>query len=558
MSRKYVLGLDFGTESGRALLVAADTGEEVATAVQPYPDGVIDVTLPRSGKRLEPDWALQNPRDYLDVVERTIPSVLKEAGVRGEDVIGIGTDFTSCTMLPTDSKGVPLCMKPEFADHPHAWVKLWKHHAAQPEADLINEVARQRGEDFLARYGGKISSEWFFPKALQILNEAPEIYEAADRLMEGADWIVLQLCGEEKRNACAAGYKAIWDEGYPSRAFFKALHPRFENVVAEKLSERIYPAGVKAGGLLPDIAKKVGLKPGTAVAVGGVDAHVAVPAATVTTAGKMVMIMGTSVCHMVCGKEKKVVDGQCGVVKDGILPGYYGFEAGQTAVGDIFAWFVNQCVPGWVEDDAQKEGTDVHGYLSKHAGDLSVGESGVLCLDWWNGNRSILVNADLTGLMVGMTLTTTPAEMYRAILESTAFGTFKIIKQFEQSGVPIDELYACGGLPGKNPLLMRIFADVTNRQIKVSASDQTVALGAAMWGAVAAGAATGGYDNITEAAKGMARVRDESFVPDAANHARYRKLFAEYERLHDLFGRGGDNVMKDLKEIKLSVRGAGG
>lgn len=557
MARKYVLGLDYGTESARALLVAVDNGEEVATAVAAYPDGVIDVELPGSGKRLEPDWALQNPKDYLSVLEQIIPKVLEDSGVSGEDVIGIGTDFTACTMMPIDEAGAPLCTKPEFADNPHAWVKLWKHHAAQPEADRVNAAAAERGEDFLARYGGKISSEWFFPKALQILDEAPEIYAAADRLIEAGDWIVLQLCGEEKRNACVAGYKAIWDEGYPSTAFFKALDPRFENVVADKLSEDIYPAGVKAGGLLPEIAEKTGLRPGTAVATGGVDAHVAVPAATVTTEAKMVMIMGTSVCHMVCGREKTVVDGQCGVVKDGILPGYYGFEAGQTAVGDIFAWFVDNCVPGWVEQAAKKAGLDVHGYLSQQAADLKVGESGVLCLDWWNGNRSILVNADLTGLMVGMTLTTTPAEMYRAVLESTAFGTYKIIKQFEQSGVPITELYACGGLPAKNPLLMQIFADVTNREIKVSASDQTVALGSAMWGAVAAGAAAGGYDDVTEAAANMARVRDESFTPDAGNHAMYEKLFAEYERLHDLFGRYGDPAMKNLKDIKLAVRGSG-
>ncbi|HOZ46057.1 MAG TPA: ribulokinase [Candidatus Hydrogenedentes bacterium] len=557
MSRKYVIGLDYGTESGRALLVAVDNGEEVATAVQPYPDGVIDVALPGSGRRLEPDWALQNPKDYLYVIEQTIPKVLEASGVSGEDVIGIGTDFTACTMMPIDAAGTPLCMKPEFANEPHAWVKLWKHHAAQPEADRINALAAERGEAFLARYGGKISSEWFFPKALQILDEAPEIYAAADRLIEASDWIVLQLCGEEKRNACVAGYKAIWDEGYPSPDFFKMLDPRFENVVADKMSEAIYPAGVRAGGLLPEIAAKVGLKPGTAVATGGVDAHVAVPAATVTDQGKLVMIMGTSICHMVCGAEKKVINGMCGVVKDGILPGYYGFEAGQTAVGDIYAWFVDECVPAAVSEKAAAAGMDVHQYLSAEAEKLAVGESGVLALDWWNGNRSILVDADLTGLMVGMTLTTTPAEMYRAILESTAFGTYKIVKQLEQGGVPILELYACGGLPAKNPFLMQIFADVTNREIKVSASDQTVALGSAMWGAVAAGSKAGGYDSVTEAATRMARLRDQSFTPNPQNHAMYEQLFAEYERLHDLFGRGGDNVMKNLKAIKLSVRGAG-
>lgn len=555
MGRKYVIGLDYGSESGRAILVAVDNGEEVAMAVQPYPDCVIDVALPGSGKKLGPDWALQNPRDYLYVIEQTIPKVLQQAGVSGDDVIGIGTDFTACTMLPIDKDGTPLCMKPEFADNPHAWVKLWKHHAAQPEADKINEVARQRGEDWLPRYGGKISSEWFFPKALQILDEAPEVYAAADRLIEAGDWIVLQLCGEEKRNACAAGYKAIWDEGYPSKEFFKALDPRFENVVDEKMRRDIYPNGVRAGGLKPEIAAKVGLKPGTAVATGAVDAHVAVPACTVTDEGKLVMIMGTSLCHMVCGTKKTSIDGLCGVVKDGILPGYYGYEAGQSAVGDIFAWFIENCVPAAAYDAAAKEGLDIHGYLAKHAAQLKVGESGLLCLDWWNGNRSILVDADLSGLMVGMNLNTTPAEMYRAVLECTAFGTNKIIKQMEQGGCPITELYACGGLPGKNPLLMQIYADVTGREIKISASDQTVALGGAMWGAVAAGAASGGYDTITDAAKKMARLRDTVYRPNAENHKAYQALFAEYERLHDLFGRGGDNVMKTLKAMRRAAHG---
>jgi L-ribulokinase len=555
MGRKYVLGLDFGTESGRALLVAVDNGEEVATAVEPYPHGVIDETLPGTGQRLEPDWALQDPRDYLHVVGRVVPKVLQTSGVKGEDIIGIGTDFTACTVLPIDAQGVPLCMKPEFADNPHAWVKLWKHHAAQPEADRINDLAIKRGEDFLARYGGKVSSEWLFPKVLQVLDEAPEVYEAADRFIEAGDWIVLHLCGEEKRNACAAGYKAIWDEGYLSPDFFKALDPRFENVVADKLNEAIYPAGTKAGGLLPEIAAKIGLAPGTAVATGGVDAHVAVPATTVTEPHKMVMIMGTSTCHMVCGKDKHVIEGLCGVVKEGILPEFYGYEAGQTAVGDIFAWFVNNCVPASTAEKAAATGKSIHDYLSAEASKLQVGESGLMALDWWNGNRSILVDADLTGLILGMTLTTTPAEMYRAVLESTAFGTYKIIEQLDQGGVPIDELYACGGLAGKNPFLMQIYADVTNREIKVSASDQTVALGSAMWGAVAAGAEAGGYDSVTEAAKKMARLKDESYTPNPEAHAQYQKLFAEYERLHDLFGRDTASAMKNLKAIKLSVRG---
>ena len=555
MGRKYVLGLDFGTESGRAIIVAVDNGEEVATAVMTYPHKVIDDVLPSTGKKLPPDWALQDPRDYIQVIETAVPQALKQAGVKGEDIIGIGTDFTACTMLPIDTAGMPLCMKPEYETNPHAWVKLWKHHAAQPEADKINEIGAQRNEAFLARYGGKISSEWFFPKALQILDEAPEIYAAADRLIEAGDWLVLYLTGVETRNACAAGYKAMWDEGYPSKEFLKALDPRFENVVQEKMDAPVLPAGVKAGGLKPEVAAKLGLVPGTAVATGGIDAHVAVPAATVAEEGKMVMIMGTSLCHMVCGKDKVSVPGMCGVVKEGILPGFYGFEAGQSAVGDIFAWVIDNCVPKSEFDAAAKAKVDIHAFLSAQAAQLTPGESGVLCLDWWNGNRSVLVDADLSGLMVGMTLTTTPAEMYRAILECTAFGTYTIIRALDAGGCPIRELFACGGLPGKNPLLMQIFADVTNREIRIAASDQTVALGGAMWGAVAAGKAAGGYDNVIDAAKNMARLRKEVYRPNKANHEMYEKLYAEYLRLHDLFGRGGDNVMKNLKAIKRSVRG---
>lgn len=555
MGRKYVIGLDYGTESGRALLVAVDTGEEVAVAVENYADGVIDDVLPGTGQKLPPDWALQNPRDYLCVLESVIPAVLEESGVKGEDVIGIGVDFTACTVVPVDAEGTPLCMQDKWDANPHAWVKLWKHHGAQRQADRINALARERGEEFLARYGGKVSSEWLFPKMLEVLEHAPEVFAAADQFIEAGDWIVLQLTGELKRNACAAGYKAMWDEGYPSNAFLKALHPKLEHVVEEKLRGEVVPAGLLAGGLTAEMAGRLGLREGTAVSVGGIDAHVAVPSSTVTGPGKMVMIMGTSLCHMVCGEEKHVIEGMCGVVKDGILPGLYGYEAGQAAVGDIFAWFIEHCVPAPVHTAAKAEGLDVHGYLSREAADLAVGESGLLCLDWWNGNRCILVDAELSGVMLGMTLGTTPAEMYRAILESTAFGTYKIIRQLEQGGCPIEELYACGGLPGKNPLCMQIFADVTGREIKVAASDQTVALGAAIFGAVAAGKTAGGYASVEEAAKKMAGLREKTFKPNLENHEKYQPLFAEYERLHDYFGRGENNVMKTLKGIKKAARG---
>ncbi|MDP6380549.1 MAG: ribulokinase, partial [Phycisphaerae bacterium] len=439
--------------------------------------------------------------------------------------------------------------------NPHSWVKLWKHHAAQPEADRVNEAARRCDENWPVRYGGKISSEWFFPKALQILDEAPEIYDAADRLIEGADWVVWQLCGVETRNLCTAGYKAIWNkrDGFPQNDFFWDLDRRFEKVVDEKMSRDIQPLGGRAGGLTVDMAKRLKLNAGIAVAVANVDAHVAVPACTVTDAGKMVMIMGTSNCHMVCGTEEKHVPGQCGVVEDGILPGLFGFEAGQSAVGDIFAWFVNNCVPASYQREARKAGLDIHSYLAKKAAKFKPGQTGVLAIDWWNGNRSVLVDADLTGVMLGMTLGTKPEEMYRAILEATAFGTYKIIRSFEEHGVAVNEIYCCGGLPGKNPLLMQIFSDVVGREFKIARSAETCALGSAMHAAVAAGAEAGGYATIADAAKKMAGIKKKTYKPNPENREVYDRIFAEYEQLHDYFGRGANDVMKRLKAIKGEV-----
>lgn len=554
MARKYVLGLDFGTESARALLVAADNGEEIATAVERFHHGVIDDTLPEGGAKLGTDWALQDPQDYLHALETTVRAVLAESRVAGNDVIGIGIDFTACTPMPIDAQGRALRDDPKFAANPHAWVKLWKHHAAQPQADRINAVAIERGETFLERYGGKVSSEWLFPKILQTLEEAPEIYAAADRFIEAGDWIVLHLTGEEKRNACAAGYKGMWEGGYPSPEFLKAVNPKFERVAEEKLSNDIYPNGTRAGGLRKEVAEQLGLAPGTAVAVANIDAHAAVPGAGVSRPGQMCLIMGTSLCHMVNSAEGTPIAGVSGVVRDGILPGYYGYEAGQSAVGDIFAWYVKHACPQSVHEAAQKQETDVHGLLSCKAAGLKPGESGVLALDWWNGNRSILEDADLSGLIVGLTLSTQPHEIYRALLESTAFGTHTIITTLENGGCAVDELYACGGLSMNAPLLMQIFADVTNREIRIAASDQTTALGSAMWGAVAAGAQAGGYDSIDDAAKKMARVRDKTYVPDSEANAVYRQLYDEYRRLHDHFGRGGDDVMKELKAMRRRAK----
>ncbi|HEX6209094.1 MAG TPA: ribulokinase [Actinomycetota bacterium] len=558
MTSRYSVGIDFGTESGRAVLVDVASGAELATAVYEYSNGVIDDHLPppEDDVRLEPDWALQDPEDYLRTFQVAVPAVLSQSGVDPADVVGVGIDFTACTMLPTTEDGMPLCTIPDLRRRPHAWVKLWKHHAAQPEADRINAVAGERGEAWLPRYGGKISSEWFYSKALQILDEDPEIYERSDRLIEAADWVVWQLTGVETRNNCTAGYKAIWSkkDGFPPGEYFAALDPRFERVIEEKMSSQISFLGDRAGRLSEQAAAWTGLRPGTAVAVANVDAHVSVPAATVTGPGTMVAIMGTSICHMVLGEATATVEGMCGVVEDGIVPGLFGFEAGQSGVGDIFAWFVDNAVPPEYHERAAAQGVDVHTVLEREAAALSPGESGLLALDWWNGNRSVLVDVDLTGLLVGATLATKAHEIYRALIEATAFGTRVIIDSFESNGVAVNEIVACGGLPERNKLLMQIYADVTGREFNIAASGQTPALGSAMFGAVAAGSAEGGYDTIVDAAKNMAGLRDERYTPNPANRAVYDELYEDYRALHDYFGRGPNDVMKRLKATRARTR----
>ncbi len=552
---KFAIGLDFGTGSGRAVLVDVKNGRELATAVHTYRNGVIDRSLPGTKVKLDNDFALQDPQDYLEVMKRAIPAVLKKAQVKPEAIIGVGTDFTACTMMPVDGRGTPLCMIPKWRNRPHAWIKLWKHHAAQPEADKLNSIARERGEPWLKLYGEKISSEWMIPKIMQILDEDPDIYQEAARFMEAADWIVLQLTGLERRNSCTAGYKAIWHKrnGYPSREFFKALDPRLENLVEEKLTNEIYPLGGKAGEITREAARLTGLNEGTAVSVGNVDAHVSVPAAGITKPGNMLMIMGTSTCHMVLGTEEHPVPGMCGVVEDGILPGYQGYEAGQSCVGDHFAWFTRTCVPGAYEREARRRKISIHDLLVEKASKLSIGESGLVALDWWNGNRSVLVDVDLTGMLLGATLLTRPEEIYRALIEATAFGTNMIIENFEKHGVPVNELYACGGLPERNEFLMQVYADVTNRPIKIARSAQTPALGSAQFGAVAAGSKRGGYDTIFDAAKAMGGVKAKVFKPQKRAHQSYRKLFDEYVTLHDYFGRGANWAMKRLKQFKAGV-----
>ncbi|HOV69075.1 MAG TPA: ribulokinase [Clostridia bacterium] len=549
---KYSIGVDFGTQSGRAVIAEIDTGRELAVAVKEYTHGVMDEYLPDGATKLPPDWALQHPQDYIEVLEHTIPKVLEASGVNKDDVIGLGIDFTACTMLPIDNTGKPLCFYDEYKSEPHAYVKLWKHHAAQDEANRLNEIAQAREEEFLSRYGGKISSEWLFPKIWQILNEAPHIYEKADKFIEAADWVIMQLTGVEARNSCTAGYKAIWhkQKGYPSREFFKALDKRLENVVDEKLSRDIHPIGAKAGEVTPEMARRIGLNPGTAVAVANVDAHVSMPAVGITEPGKLLMIMGTSTCHILLGETERIVPGMCGVVEDGVMPGFLGYEAGQSCVGDHFEWFVENCVPAEYEKQAKEKGMNIHQFLTAKAQELVPGQSGLVALDWWNGNRSVLVDADLTGVLLGCTLLTKPEEIYRALIEATAYGTRMIIETFIENGVPITGLYACGGIAEKNPLMLQIYSDVTGLEIRIGASAQAPALGSAMFGAVAAGKSRGGYDSIFDAARRMGKVKDIVYKPNRKNVQTYNKLYAEYKILHDYFGRGANDCLKRLKEIK--------
>jgi L-ribulokinase len=543
----FVVGVDFGTLSARALVVRVSDGAEAGTAVSEYAHGVIDREL--HGRELPPDWALQDPGDYTDALGSAVPAAIRDAGIDPSQVIGVATDFTASTCMPALADGTPLCQLPGLASCPHAYPKLWKHHAAQPHADRINATAHERNEKWINRYGGKISSEWQFAKALQLLDEDPEVYQRADRWIEAADWIIWQLCGTETRNACTAGYKGIFQDGqYPSRDFLAALDPRFASFAADKLAHPISPLGGLAGRLTPAAAAACGLPEGIAVAVGNVDAHVTVPAAGPVAAGKMVAIMGTSICHVMNGTELAEVPGMCGVVDGGIVAGLWGYEAGQSGVGDIFAWFTRHGVPGEFAEQARRRGVSLPELLDQTATAEPAGAPGLVALDWEGGNRSVLVDGRLSGVIVGLTLATTAPEIYRALLESTAFGTRMIIDTFSASGVPVTELVVAGGLIKSAPI-MQIYADVTRRPLSVIGSDQGSALGSAIHAAVAAGA----YPDVPTAAAAMGRIDHDVYRPDAVRADVYDELYAEYVRLHDYFGRGGNDVMHRLRAIRDRV-----
>jgi L-ribulokinase len=533
--RRFAMGLDFGTESVRALVVDCDNGREVAEAVSAYAHGVISKRLPGSVTPLPPEFALQHPGDYMKSMLTVIRDVLKK--VHASTIVGIGVDFTACTMLPVLKDGTPLMMLKPFRGNPHAWPKLWKHHAAQAEADRINEVAHERGEAFLKYYSGIIFNEWMLPKCWEIARKAPDVYRAADLLVDAGDWLVFQLTGCFVRNSCAAGYKGMWNSelGFPSKPFLSALDPALVDLENKWLATIVAP-GVRAGGITEAFARKSGLKAGTPVSAATIDAHSGVPGMGVSGEGPMSIIMGTSSCHMLLSKKLHLFEGYAGVVKDGIIPGFYGYESGQSAVGDIFGWYAKDFLGVPFKT------------LSARARRLKPGQSGVIALDWMNGCRSVLMNGRLSGMLAGLTLHTRPEEIYRALIEATAFGTRVIVESYRGKRIPVTQLVACGGLT-KDPLIMQIYADVTGLPVKVAASGQAVALGSAIFGAMAAGA----HASCAKAIAAMTRSPVATYQPDPSARKIYNQLFPLYMRCYEFFGREEPRLMSELKNVRTAM-----
>ncbi len=557
MLNKYAIGLDYGTNSVRALIVNTANGSEAGTAVWNYEHGTAGVILSR-----DPNLARQHPADYLKGAEVTIIKALADAkkkvrGFKPEHVVGIGVDTTGSTPLPVDANGQPLAFNKKFSKNPAAMAWLWKDHTGVAEAAEITAMAKKLRPQYLAKCGGTYSSEWFWSKIWRCHKAAPEVFNAAYSWVELADYVPAALTGTEAPDKltigiCAAGHKAMFNEkwgGYPDAEFLSQLNPALAELRG-RLCPRVRAIDTAVGHLTPDWAKKTGLPAGIPVAVGAFDAHLGAVGCGIQP-GILVKIIGTSTCDItVWPNTQNLADipGLCGIVDGSVLPGYYGLEAGQSAVGDIFNWFVNYLQPG-----GKKPFT--HADLDAAAAELQAGESGLLALDWNNGNRTILVDQRLTGLLLGQTLYTTPPEMYRALVEATAFGALTIINRFEEYGVKIEQVVNCGGIAEKSPFTMQIYADVTGRPMKVSRSAQTCALGSAIAGAVVGGA----HKNYVEAQKAMTGLRPKIYKPDPKAHEIYKELYTLYKRLHDAFGTQEWNgnlydVMKKLIEIRNRVR----
>lgn len=558
MSNKYTIGIDFGTLSARAVLVDINSGEVLTDAVFEYPHGVMDASLP-SGVALPPDFALQHPRDYLEAFEKTVSEVIGSSGVSPDDIIGIGIDFTTCTVIPVKADGTPLCFDEKFKNDPHSYAKLWKHHAAQPQADRLNEAAEKFAPQILERLGGKTSSEWLFPKIMEVLEKSPEVYENTAYFIEGGDFISWMLTGRQTRSYVFASYKALYlhDLGYPPKEMLRHLDLRLENVVEEKLTApMVYTC--EAAGCVDGLSKErfgaksdaPWLKAGTAVACPEPDAHCAAPALGMKGSGDMFAIFGTSSNYMLISDEYKIIPGICGVVKDGLIPRYNAYESGLCCFGDHFAWATQNICTAEYREEAKARGISDIQLISEKAEALAPGESGIIALNWWNGNRNILVDASLSGMFLGMTLRTKPEEMFRAIVEANAFGTRVIIENFEKHGVTVDRMTAAGGITRKSPFVMQTLADILGKTLCVSGYLHSSALGSAIYASVAAK----GHPSLKSAVAAMADPCDTVYRPRPEAKAVYDQLYKEYLTLHDYFGRGGNDVMKRLKKISSQAK----
>lgn len=544
--KKYTVGVDFGTLSARAVLVETATGRVTADAVAEYAHGVMDTRL-EDGTELPPQFALQDPADYLCALHAVLHEVFARSGIRPVEVAGLGVDFTCCTLIPVLSDGTPLSFLPQYRSEPHAYAKLWKHHAAQPFADRINRLARERGEKWLSRYGGAINSEWMFPKIYEVLEKAPEIYEKAAYFIEAGDWITWMLTEKQVRGYIFAAYKGIYDKdlGYPSEDFFAALDPRLAHVVKDKLDAPLADVGACVGQVTPKAAMRFGLAAGTPVAAALPDAHCAAPALGVTRAGDLYAIFGTSACFFLLADRDVPVPGICGTVKDGVLPGFFGCEAGLCCLGDHFAYAAERLTSPEYVREAEEKGVSMLKLLLSKAAELAPGESGVLALNWFNGNRNILMNASLSGLFVGLTLATKPEHLMRALVEATAFGTRIIWEAMESAGLPISRVTASGGIARKDPFFMQLYADVLGKELRVSGTAQGPALGTAISAAVAAGV----YPDHASAMEKMCHLSEIVYRPNPKNTPIYDELYEKYRTLHNYFGRGGNTVMEELKAL---------
>ncbi len=554
---RYSIGLDFGTLSCRAVIVDVSNGTALASAAAEYPHGVMTEKLP-NGERLPEGWALQHPKDYLDTMSLAVREAVKISGVSPDSIIGIGVDFTASTALPVTGDGVPLCMLDDYTGNKHAYVKLWKHHGSGKQVDQLNEAARVHGFDRLQYYGGGFSPESSLPRQLALLQEAPEIYDAMSQWIEAGDWIVWRLTGNLQRGVSGAGIKEMYDfktSTYPEKRFLKAVDPRLENLYEHKHASPLLPLGAKAGELTEQAAAWLGLPAGVAVAAANMDGHVSAPIIGMKSPDCLMAVIGTSCGWFALSGEadRKAIPGICCGVAHSMWPDMICYEAGQSCAGDMYQWLTDTCVPAAYAKQAEQEGLDIHRYLTRLAGGLKPGESGLLALGWFSGNRSPLSDSKLTGVLLGLTLQTRPEEIYRALLESAAFGGRVIAENYASAGIQAAHLIATGGISRKNPLAMQIYADVLGMPVHVAASENGPAHGAALFGAVAAGAEKGGWNTVREAAEAMQQPFAATYQPIPENVKVYNALYREYRRLFEAFGQDGDSAMKRVLEIRSGI-----